>query len=170
MRKAMWAMPAMIGLVLAAGQPAVAQTTMATLLDRIQIEEMVTDYYSQLGRPKTKNFVEAYTEDAELVLGTRTAKGKAAIEAIYASMANANPGKPRPPMNMLLTNPRISVTGDTAHGEFIYTGIVIEAADKAPVLHEQGREIDEFVKVNGVWKIRKRTIVNDANAGMGVWG
>ncbi len=68
-------------------------------------------------------------------------------------------------MNVLVNNPRITVTGNTAHGEFIYTGIVAEAPNKAPVLHEQGREIDEFVKINGEWKIKRRQIINDANEG-----
>lgn len=165
MRSILWIVP--LAASLAATGPAIGQTSQATLLDRIQIEEMVVDYYSQLGQPKkTKSFADSYTDDAEMILGNRSIRGKAAIEAIYASFAPPPGRPPRAPMTVLLSNPRITVTGSTAHGEFIYTGIVADAPDKAPRLHEQGREIDEFVKLKGVWKIRKRTIISDANAGM----
>jgi len=134
-----------LALVLASGAQAEPRTTAATLLDRLQIEDLVTDYYAQLG--------------GEI-------KGKAAIKAMYAGLKPVDPAKPRPRMNVMVSNPRITVTGNTAHGEFIYTGVVVAAPDKAPELHEQGREIDEFVKVKGEWKIKRREIINDANAGL----
>lgn len=142
-----------------------AGTTQKTLLDRIQIEDLVIEYYSQLGGKKGPSFGEEYTDDGEMVLGTRTIKGKEAIRAFYSGLKSADPSKPRPRMNVLVNNPRITVIGDTAHGEFIYTGVVVVAPDKAPVVHEQGREIDEFVKVKGEWKIKRREIISDANEG-----
>lgn len=141
-----------------------AGTTQATLLDRLQIEDLVIEYYSQLGGEKGPNFGNEYTEDGVLVLGTREIKGREAIKAMYAGLKPADPSKPRVRMNVLVNNPRITVTGNTAHGEFIYTGIRVPDPNKAPELHEQGREIDEFVKVKGEWKIKRRQIINDANA------
>lgn len=142
-----------------------AKTTQQTLLDRIQIEELIVDYYAQLGGKKSATFGDEYTDDGELVLGTRVIKGKAAILDLYKSI-RAN-GEAPTRMNVLVSNPRITVTGNTAHGEFVYTGYAIEAPNKAPVVHEQGREVDEFVKVNGEWKIKRREVIGDANAGMG---
>lgn len=158
---------AALALTLAGGSAVQARTTQQTLLDRILIEELVIDYYSQLGGEKGPDFGNEYLEDGELVLGTRVVKGRAAIKALYAGIRPADPSKPRPHMNVLVNNPRITVTGNTAHGEFIYTGVVAVAPDKAPEVHEQGREIDEFVKVKGAWKIKRRQIINDANAGFG---
>lgn len=156
-----------LALLLATSAQAEPRTTAATLLDRIQIEDLVIDYYSQLGGEKSATFGDEYMDDGELVLGTRTIKGREAIKALYAGL-KPEPGKPaRPRMNVLVNNPKITVTGNTAHGEFIYTGVVAVAPDKAPEVHEQGREIDEFVKVNGEWKIKKRVIISDANAGAG---
>lgn len=142
-----------------------ARTTAATMLDRLQIEDLVIEYYSQLGGQKGPDFGNEYTEDGVLVLGTREIKGREAIKAMYAGLKPADPSKPRVRMNVLVNNPRITVTGNTAHGEFIYTGVMVPDPAKAPEVHEQGREIDEFVKVNGEWKIKRRTIINDANAG-----
>lgn len=157
-----------VGVLLAAGWPVQAKTTRDTLLDRIQIEDLVIDYYSQLGGKKSETFGDEYAEDGELVLGERVIKGREAIKALYKGLpSSAAGGPPRPRMNVLVNNPRITVTGNTAHGEFIYTGVVAVAPDKAPEVHEQGREIDEFVKVNGEWKIKRRQIINDANAGFG---
>ncbi len=154
-----------LGLAVLASTGAQARTTAQTLLDRIQIEELVVDYYSQLGHPKRDDFGDEYAEDGELILGERVIKGRAAIKALYKSLPSSAASGSRTTMNVLVSNPRITVTGDTAHGEFVYTGIVIEAPDKAPVLHEQGREVDEFVKVGGEWKIKRRQIINEANAG-----
>jgi hypothetical protein len=164
MTKATMGMGLALSLALAGASVAPAKTTQQTLLDRIQIEELIVDYYSQLGGKKSATFGEEYTEDGELVLGTRVIKGREAIKALYTSI-RAN-GEAPARMNVLVSNPRITVTGNTAHGEFVYTGISIIAPDKAPELHEQGREIDEFVKVGGEWKIKRRTIIGDANAGM----
>ncbi len=165
MRKAKMAAGLAMALAMLAVQGAQAKTTQATMLDRLQIEDLVIDYYSQLGGEKGPDFGNEYTEDGELVLGERVVKGRAAIKALYAGIKPADPSKPRPRMNVLDNKPRITVTGNTAHGEFIYTGIVAEAPNKAPVRHEQGREVDEFVKLGGEWKIKRRQIINDANEG-----
>ena len=156
-----------LGFAMLAGQGVHAKTTQATMLDRLQIEELVIEYYSQLGGEKGPEFGNEYAEDGELILGTRVIKGRAAIKALYAGLKSADPSKPRPRMNVLVSNPRVTVTGNTARGEFIYTGMVVKAPNKAPVLHEQGREVDEFVKVNGEWKIKRRQIISDANEGAG---
>ncbi len=158
---------ACLALVVATGANAEPRTTAATLLDRLQIEDLVTDYYAQLGGEKSASFGEEYMDDGELVLGTRVVKGREAIKAMYAGIKSPDASKPRPHMNVMVSNARVTVTGNTAHGEFIYTGVIAVAPDKAPEVHEQGREIDEFVKVKGEWKIKRRQIINDANAGFG---
>jgi hypothetical protein len=159
---------AALALLLSGGAQAKPRTTAATLLDRIQIEDLIIDYYAQFGGDRPATFGDEYTDDGELVLGTRVIKGKEAIKAMYAGIrapAGAAPARPRPRMNVLVNNPNITVTGNTAHGEFIYTGVIAVAPDKAPEVHEQGREIDDFVKVNGEWKIKRRQVINDANPG-----
>ncbi|HTQ99112.1 MAG TPA: nuclear transport factor 2 family protein [Candidatus Acidoferrum sp.] len=156
-----------LALMFAGSAQAAPKTTAANMLDRLQIEDLVTDYYSQLGGEKSATFGDEYTDDGELVLGTRTVKGREEIKKMYAGIRSPNAGAPRPHMNVMVSNPRITVTGNTAHGEFIYTGVIAVAPDKAPEVHEQGREIDEFVKVKGEWKIKRRQIINDANAGFG---
>jgi hypothetical protein len=71
---------------------------------------------------------------------------------MYAGFRSRNPDRPRPRMTVLLNNPRITATGNTAHDEWIYTALIASATDKAPELQEHGREVDDFVKVDGSGK------------------
>lgn len=151
---------------LAAGAKSEPRTTAERLLDRLQIEDLIIDYNSQLGGEKTPEFGNEYLEDGELVLGSRVIKGREAIKAMYAGFRSRNPDRPRPRMTVLLSNPRITVTGDTAHGEWVYTALIAPATDQAPQLQEHGREVDDFVKVDGEWKIKRREVINYANAGL----
>jgi hypothetical protein len=63
---------------------------------------------------------------------------------------------------MLLTNPVISVEGDKATAEVIWTGVMNEGVGKPPALFEQGREYSELRKVRGRWLISKRCISSDS--------
>lgn len=63
---------------------------------------------------------------------------------------------------MLLTNPVISVDGNKATAEVIWTGVMNEGVGKPPSLFEQGREYSELVKVRGKWLISRRCISSDS--------
>ena len=135
------------------------QTTQASLLDRIQIEDLISNYYWDMGSAGRDNLSEYYTEDAILDVNGIIYKGHAAIQSAYAPSGD---GGPRPKMNMLLNNPRIRVNGDTATAETIWTGVLSDTVRVAPRLFEQGREYDELVKKDGRWYFTKRVITSDA--------
>ena len=63
---------------------------------------------------------------------------------------------------MLLTNPVIEVSGNTARAHVIWTGVMNPGVGEAPTLYEQGREDTELVKVDGRWLISKRYISSDS--------
>ena len=152
-----------IGLGLAMALPALAQpaqTTMATLLDRIQIEDLITSYYGNLGG-NGHGFSDYYTEDATFDLCGKIYTGKAGIEQSYKDLGATQP-LPKGTFHMLLTNPEITVTGDTATAKFIWTGIINEQVKAPPRFVEQGREYDRLVKRNGQWRITKRVVIADS--------
>jgi hypothetical protein len=60
---------------------------------------------------------------------------------------------------MLLNNPRISVDGDTATMDAIWTGVLSNSVTSTPRVLEQGTEHTELVKQDGRWLITKRVIV-----------
>ena len=155
----------MIILLTSFAQPAVAQqVTAETLLDRIQIEDLLTRYYYDLTRSNAHEMSEFFTEDALLDVDGTIARGRAEILKLYqGSETNAKEPAPAPArrMHMLLTNPIIKIKGNTATAHVIWTGVMNEGIGKLPHIAEQGREDTELVKQNGKWLIKRRYITAD---------
>jgi ketosteroid isomerase-like protein len=140
------------------------QITAQTLVDRAQIEDLITRYYYNFGREDAQNFADFYAEDAELILGTRSYKGREGIESAYGrAPANENQDRPaRPPrysFNVTISNPLIVVHGDTATSQVIFTEYVIENQGDPLQVTTQGREYGTFVRTNDGWRYKTRQIV-----------
>lgn len=137
---------------------------MQETLDRVAIEDMVTEYYAHLGGGDAGAFDAYFTEDAIFDVNGIVANGRAEIEAIYAGIGedatSASNGGGQ--FHMLLTNPVIHVDGDTATAQFIWTGIRNTNIDEPPVFVEQGREYDKLVKVDGTWKFAHRVVIAES--------
>ena len=151
-------------LLAAVTAPAAAQqVTMETLLDRIQIEDLLVRYYYDLTMGRAHEMSEYFTEDALLDVDGTIANGRAEIEALYGGGRARDPNAaPRPRNGMLLTNPVIEVKGNRAQAHVIWTGITNQGVGEPPALYEQGREDTELVKVDGRWLISKRYISSDS--------
>ncbi len=152
-------------LVLAQGPAANAQETAVTaqtLVDRAQIEDLLTTYYYNLGHSGPDGFSRFYADGAELVLGPNSYKGKDGIANAYKAAGKANPGLKAYSFQVLLNNPLIVVHGDTATAQLIFTEVVIDKQGDKPHLLTQGREYDHLVKVGGQWRFQKRQITPGA--------
>ncbi|MFZ1989818.1 MAG: nuclear transport factor 2 family protein [Alphaproteobacteria bacterium] len=134
-------------------------TTMETLLDRIQIEDLLYNYYSLLGT-QGEHFDNYYVENGVLDVNGTIFEGRSAILTAYEPESGAMPRTGK--FHMLLSNPRIVVNGDTAVADAIWTGIISDAIKAPPRFVEQGREHDELVKRNGRWYFKKRVITSDS--------
>ncbi len=100
----------------ASAMPAAAEypaTTLNTLLDRAQIEDMLVDYYSQLGG-NGHDFSTFYVEDGILDVNGIIAQGKKSIEDLYKKSAATDPA-PTGTFRMLLTNLKVVVNGQFRH-------------------------------------------------------
>ncbi len=142
--------------------PALAQQpapTLMTLLDRAQIEDMLVDYYGNLGGAD-RGFGSYYTEDGVLDVNGIVGRGKAGVEDIYRRTAEGTP-RQRGTFHMLLTNEKIVVHGSSATADCIWTGIVSETPKATPRFVEQGREHDDLVKRDGRWYFQHRVITSD---------
>lgn len=152
-------------LLMSVAQPVLAQqVTMETMLDRIQIEDLLTRYYNDLSQGKAHELSEYFTEDALLDVDGTVARGQAEIAGLYQRPEpdpNAPPAEPRGRGHMLLTNPIIEINGNTATVHVIWTGVMNQGIGKLPYIFEQGREDDELVKQNGKWLIKRRYITAD---------
>ena len=134
------------------------QTSQETLLDRIQIEDLISNYYWDMTSSGRDMLNEYYVEDAVLDVNGIVYKGHKGIQSAYTGTEITTTGKFR----MLMNNPRIRVHGNTATSENVWTGIIDDTVRVRPRLYEQGREYDELVKVNGRWLFKKRVITSDA--------
>jgi hypothetical protein len=146
----------------ASAMPAAAEhpaTTLSTLLDRAQIEDMLVDYYAKLGTGGS-DFSAFYVEDAVLDVNSLVAKGKKPIEDLYKKAAEESPVR-KGAFRMLLTNLKIVVTGKSATADVIWTGVNSETVKAVPQFIEQGREHDELVKREGRWYFKRRVITSD---------
>jgi len=136
-----------------------AAATLTALVDRAQIEDMLVDYYGQLGSGR-HDFGTFYVDDGVLDVNGLTARGRQGIEDLYRKAAQGTPRRPGT-FRMLLTNPRIVVHGDTATADVIWTGVNSPTVTAQPQFVEQGREHDELVKRNGHWYFKHRVITSD---------
>jgi hypothetical protein len=152
-----------VALMLAASaMPAAAEdppTTLNTLLDRAQIEDLLVDYYAKLGTGGG-DFSSFYVDDAVLDVNGLVAQGKKPIEDLYKQAGEESPAR-KGTFRMLLSNLKIVVNGTSATADLLWTGVLSETVKAVPQFVEQGREHDELVKRAGRWYIKRRVITSD---------
>lgn len=138
------------------------EITAQTLIDRAKIEDMLTRYMTELGHSTIEAYVAYYTDDAELVMGGKSVKGRQAIFDDYKAIRAAG-GALRAQayaFNTLLNNTLITVHGDRATVQLTFTEVITDTQQSAPHPLVQGREYDELARVNGQWLFKKRQVVS----------
>ena len=151
-----------LGLALSQAPAADAQAakmTVQSMMDRAQIEDLLTQYYYNFGHGSAQAFSAFYADDAELRLGAKVYKGKEGIEGAYNGVPADSPVKKAFSFTVLLTNPLVIVHGDTATAQVIFTEVLVDTPGATPHLLTQGREYDKLVKIKGQWKFRSRQIM-----------
>ena len=140
-----------------AEQPA---TTLQTLLDKQQIQDMLVDYYTNLGKGKS-DFGSYYLPDGVINVNGLKGQGEAAIADVYKKVGAGTP-KRAGVFRMLLTNVSIVINGTTATADTLWTGLISPTISGPPEFVEQGTEKDDLVKVNGHWLFKLRVITSNA--------
>jgi hypothetical protein len=140
------------------------EVTAETLVDRLQIQDLITRYYNNFGRENAENFADFYAADAELILGERHFKGRDGIMEAYGRAPGQAPRPPPPPRYSFIVavdNPLIVVHGNnTATAQLVYTEYVIEKQGDQVKVITQGKEYSTFAKVDGHWRYKTRQIVS----------
>ncbi len=138
-----------------AGEPLTAQA----VIDKAEIEDILTRYYSNFGNGAEDHVGQYYAPDGEMVLGPTSYKGIAAIRGAYAAVPADAPQRKAFALNILIGNPLIVIRGDTATARLVFTELVVDEPGAAPRVLTMGREFDWFVKQDGRWLIKKRQIM-----------
>jgi len=135
--------------------------TAQTLIDRALIEDLVNEYYTQLGTGN-HDFSYWFAPDGVLDVNGEIGTGKAGIEQIYKNTAARGGAASRPgQFRMLLTNLRIVVRGSAATADMIWTGFDNPSVTATTKIVEQGTEHAELVKLNGRWVFKHRVVTSD---------
>jgi len=127
------------------------------LQDQKEIREVLIRYGEYLDAKDYAGYASLFASDGVWTGGFGSATGPAGIQA----MLEKNLGKPEPGyINKtsfhLMTTEVIDVTGDTAKVRSRYMFFTATPESK-PVPSLAGRYLDDFVRENGAWKIKKRT-------------
>ena len=157
---------ACLGLTISTGARA-EEVSAATLVDRLQIQDLITRYYNNFGRENGESFADFYAEDAELILGERHFKGRDGIMQAYGK-APGQPPRPAPPPRysfiVTIGNPLIVVHGKSATAQLVFTEYVIEKQGDPVKVITQGKEYGTFVKIDGHWRYKTRQIKGGTEA------
>lgn len=145
----------------ASAQAVAAAPTLATLIARAQIHDLLVDYYRGFSGNQ-RGFASFYVKNGILDVNGIVARGSKAINALYAANARGSTSRRRGLFRMLITNVKISVHGNTATADAIWTGINDQNVKATPRFVEQGREHDDLVEVGGRWYLKHRWITADA--------
>lgn len=149
---------AVVCFALALGQAARAQDiTAQSLIDRAQIQDLITRYYYNFGKENPESFPDFYTDDAELILGATHFKGSDGIAKAYSGGGNG-PAQGAYSFNVTISNPLIVVHGNTASAQLTFTEFLIDKQGDPPRVLTQGREYGTFVKAHGQWRYKTRQI------------
>jgi uncharacterized protein (TIGR02246 family) len=138
-------------------QVAALEKRVQQLEDAQAIREVVIRYGEYLDARDYAAYASLFASDGVWIGGFGSATGPAAIQA----MLEKNLGKPEPGFvnksNFhLMTTVVVDVDGDTAKVRSRYT-FLTASPDNKPAVTLAGRYVDEFVRENGMWKIKKRT-------------
>lgn len=157
------ALAVILPFALVPARPALAEqpaTTLQTLLDKQQIQDMLVDYYAHLGKGNS-DFGAYYLPDGTIDVNGLKGQGEKAIAEVYKKIAAGTP-KRAGVFRMLLTNVSIVVNGNAATADTLWTGVNSPTIEGLPKFAEQGTEHDELTKVNGHWLFKLRVITSNA--------
>jgi len=160
---------AMLFMAACSKAPTTPPPELTELVDRAAIEDLFNDYYSQFGLNSQHDFVSYFTANGKLEVNGLVANNPDEIKAMYAQAGVSNNGKaqkaegavPEGVSEMMYTNLRIRLQGDTAVATLLWHSVKSDLLTSAPKVTEYGRERTELVKQDGRWLISKRVILSE---------
>jgi len=136
------------------------------LLDRAEIEELVTRYVTALDTRDADMYAGVFTEDGVYELpGNVVHRGRAAIRKIVTDLQesrarNDAAGKPSPSLYHAMFNHAIELVDATHARHHCYAQTVRAAEGGEFIVGFMGRYDDELVKRDGRWYIESRKLVS----------
>lgn len=142
-----------------------AQSALQKLVDRAEIQELVTRYVTALDTLDADAYEGVFTEDGEYDVTGNVYRGRVAIRKIVTDLQasrarNDAAGTPSPRLYHVMSNSSIEIldASNARHQSYAQT---VRLADNGQfVAGFMGRYEDLLVKVDGRWLIKSRKLVS----------
>jgi uncharacterized protein (TIGR02246 family) len=133
------------------------QQRVQQLEDQEEIRQVLIAYGENLDARDYAGYAALFARDGVWTGGFGSATGPADIQAMLEkNLGKAQPGFVNKSSFHLMTTMVVKVTGNTATARSRYMFFTATADDK-PGANLAGRYVDEFVREDGKWKIKRRT-------------
>jgi uncharacterized protein (TIGR02246 family) len=133
------------------------QQRVQQLEDQEEIRQVLIAYGEHLDARDYAGYAALFARDGVWTGGFGSATGPADIQAMLEkNLGKAQPGFINKSSFHLMTTEVVKVTGDTATARSRYMFFTATPEDK-PGASLAGRYVDEFVREDGKWKIKRRT-------------
>jgi 3-phenylpropionate/cinnamic acid dioxygenase small subunit len=139
---------------------AALEARLQRLEDLEEIRTLFESYGHHLDRGEFDEYAELYAEDGQMRLGPVRADGRANI-AEAARNGFGGGGKERTIREgglgglHIVSSPRITLDGDRATAEVMWT-VIVRDEDEKPFVSSVGHHSDELVREDGRWRFAKR--------------
>ena len=156
----------LVGFALAAGEAAADDSAVQKLLDRAEVEALVTRYVTGLDTLDADLYAGVFAEDAVFELpGGVVHRGRAAIRKIVTDLQesrarNQAAGTPSPSLYHVMANTSIEIIDATNARHQSYAQTVRAAEGGQFIVGFMGRYEDALVKRDGRWYIQTRKLVS----------
>jgi len=141
---------------LAQPRPSSIEARLQRVEDQLQIQAVLIEYGKFLDAKDYAAYAGLFARDGEWTGGFGRFKGPAAIQKMLEDqLGKPAPGYVNKSSYHLMSSPLITVTGDTATAESRYL-FFTASPDNKPIPTLAGRYVDQFVREDGAWKIRRR--------------
>jgi hypothetical protein len=155
----------MFGLLAACSREVPQNPAIQEAIDRLEIRELMDLYGTvhDIGTPE--EYADLFTEDGEIGSGGRVmVKGR---EALMAQAVRDHErytetdarGRTSSIMRHLITNAQVKITGENTAEGTCYVTTMVRKGDVGPAVLSISRYIDQYVKVDGKWRIQHRDIL-----------
>ena len=128
--------------------------------DRVEIEQLMWEYIQALDSHNADAYVALFTPDGQFGRGETAVKGrdnlkKMVLDAWLKMDAKDTGDKKSPHMYHIMTNPHIEfIDKDHARFHAYWMGVLQTGGE----ILSAGREVNELVRINGMWLINVRDV------------
>ena len=124
--------------------------------DILAIQRVIVDYAARIDAQDFDAYVDLFAEDGIWQNGTVVHQGRAAIKAMLVGIfGNPSEGYVNSESYHLVSNPQVEVNGDRATARSRHL-LIMRGEGGSPTPELTGLYEDEFVRVDGEWKIARR--------------